>query len=364
MIMVSEQTNELNAKKIANELSRLNLLDYVRRIHYKTKDIIKNCLDPNGEKIMIIGDIGLQSRRIAPMLAMSYYLAAKELNVDVNILMDEPKKSNQKLNDSIIESIFDLPDKSILMLSLSNKLGSMNHLGKSFRTYCKDHKHRFISTTSLGSIRTADVSFIMSALDVDYNGIRRYDSKIKGLFDRAKEVYVETRAGTKVYFDIKGLKAISADGFYDKPGTGGNIPAGEVYMPMHSAEGKIVVDASSRNSEGTLIVKKPFKIFIEKGSIDWISGEEEAKVLRKSLEKAEKRAKYPNRVWKIGELGIGTNPKAEIVGSTIIDEKVYKTAHIGIGSNYWFGGNNKTIVHFDQVFRNPRIFVDGKRVRI
>ena len=36
--------------------------------------------------------------------------------------------------------------------------------------------------------------------------------------------------------------------------------------------------------------------------------------------------------------------------------------YIGIGSNSWFGGVIKTIYHGDQVFKNPEIFLDGKRI--
>ena len=64
------------------------------------------------------------------------------------------------------------------------------------------------------------------------------------------------------------------------------------------------------------------------------------------------------------ELGIGLNPKAKLVGAMIMDDKVKGTGHIGIGSNYWFGGTIYAVTHFDQVFRNPKIFLDDKILKL
>ena len=84
--------------------------------------------------------------------------------------------------------------------------------------------------------------------------------------------------------------------------------------------------------------------------------------LENTLEWAKEHSKHPGSIHRIGELGIGFNPKAKIIGSTLVDEKTKGTAHIGIGSNYWFGGNIYAIVHLDQIFKNPEIKVDGKQL--
>ena len=95
-----------------------------------------------------------------------------------------------------------------------------------------------------------------------------------------------------------------------------------------------------------------------------IEGGVEADLLKQSLKWAEEKAKYPSRVKKICELGIGMNVHAKVIGTTIIDEKAFGTAHIAMGSNYWFGGSIRTIIHLDQVFRNPEVYVDGKLLKI
>ncbi len=93
-------------------------------------------------------------------------------------------------------------------------------------------------------------------------------------------------------------------------------------------------------------------------------GGKEAKELENTLNWAASVAKHPGSVRRICELGIGLNPKAKIIGATIVDDKVLGTAHVGIGSNYWFGGNIYAIIHIDQVFKAPKIEFDGKVMEI
>ena len=66
----------------------------------------------------------------------------------------------------------------------------------------------------------------------------------------------------------------------------------------------------------------------------------------------------------IGELGIGFNPKINLMGAMVVDEKALGTAHIALGSNYWFGGDIYSISHLDQVFKNPLILFDGKEFKL
>ena len=184
------------------------------------------------------------------------------------------------------------------------------------------------------------------------------------LLDGAKKLKIITEKGTDLVMDIEGQNPISSSGNFTKPGTGGNMPAGEVYIaPIEDkTEGKVVIDASSRNRHKTELIRDPITINIKKGKISSITGGVEAGLLKESFEWAAAKAKYPERVSKICELGIGMNKSAKVIGTTIIDEKAYGTAHVAFGSNYWFGGTIKSIIHLDQVFRNPEIYADGKRI--
>ena len=64
----------------------------------------------------------------------------------------------------------------------------------------------------------------------------------------------------------------------------------------------------------------------------------------------------------LGELGIGTNPKARRTDITIEAEKIKGTVHIGIGDNSHMGGKVVADYHQDFVVPRPDLFLDGKKV--
>ncbi len=343
-----------------------NLYEMAEKTSFYLKKVFNPCFEITDEKILIIGDKGFSNKRIAPVMSGAYYLAAKSMNIDTKLVLQDVKARGNIADRDVVESLDTLEEKNIVFVNMSDKLGSLKEIGKSFRKFCGKKKHRFISALSLGDLSTQKVDDVISAIDVEYKPMRAMHEKVKGILDDAKEIRVKTRAGTDLYYGVEGMKAVAADGNYKLPGSGGNLPAGEVYIPCNgkNVDGIVVVDLSSRNHKHTTLIKQPINLKIEEGSIVKISGGEEAKKLENTLKWAAGRAKYPKSVYRIGELGIGLNPKAKVIGSTLVDEKVLGTAHIGIGSNYWFGGNVYSIIHLDQIFRNPEIIVDGKKLKL
>jgi len=337
------------------------LTGLIGKYAFHFEKIIKDCLAVSDEEVVLVGDSGFEDNLIAPVFAGCYLKAAK--NNKIKLVMQEVKSKNQQADKKVIEALDELPEKSVIIICLSNLLGKLGHLGKSYRKFCRSRKHKFVSSTGLGSLNLDQIEDVMGSFDINYKNLQSEGLRIKRFLDEAKEVLVKTAAGTDLKINIEGLKALVSAGVYSQPGLGGNIPTGEVYAPVkvRGANGRLVVDASVRHRDGTLLVEKPLVLEIRDGKVVKIEGEG-AELLEATLSEAEEKAKYPERVRMIGELGIGINPRAKVVGSTIIDEKVRGTAHIAIGSNYWYGGQIKTIIHLDQVFRNPKIWVDGKRL--
>ena len=327
--------------------------------------IIKSCLKAKNQRVLVISDSGNPGQQLAPMLARGYYLAAQKRKLEAEIMFQNVKKGFMHADEHVATALKELPEGSIIILSVSNKLGRIGH-SKSFRGFCNERKHRFISSTGLGDANNSHFDIFMEAISVNYSRMAKRGLAIKKKLDKAKEIRVKTDAGTDLKFNVDGMKAIANVGNYYSDINGGNMPAGEVYIPpkgYYGVNGVLVVDGSMKSIEGAFLLDEPLKLFIEEGRIVKIEGKH-AELLEKTFCQHENRAKYPYRVRHIGELGIGINPGAVLIGSTIIDEKVLGTAHVGIGSNYWFGGEIKTIFHGDQIFKNPRIFVDGVKLDI
>lgn len=347
-----------------NWLKKNNLYELSEKLTVQIKKIFAPCLNVKDEKILVVGDTGFENKNIAAVMSGAYYLAAQQLSIDAKLIFQKVKSRGDIADQSVIDSLSDLPDNNIIILNMSDKLGNIKDLGKSFRRWTKKKNHRFVSAMSLGDLKTDNVQLIVDAMDLSYKPFQTTHEKLKKLFDDTDEIHITTEAGTDLYYNIKGIKGISADGDYTAPGSGGNLPAGEVYAPPNGKriDGTIVIDGSSRVQNGTILIKEPITLKVRDGNITEISGGKEAKELENTLNWAASVAKHPGSVRRICELGIGLNPKAKLIGATIIDDKVLGTAHIGIGSNYWFGGNIYAIIHLDQVFKNPKIYFDGKLV--
>ena len=347
-------------------LKQQGLYEQAEQLSLRIKPLFSSCLGVKDEKILVVGDTGFENRNVAAVMSGAYYLAAKQMNLDTKLLFQQPKSRGEEADEKVITSLSELKENNVIILNMSDKLGGIKDLGKSFRKWVKKKDHRFVSAMSLGDLQTEKISAIVDAMDVSYKPFRQQHEKVKQLFDESEEVHITTKAGTDLHYNIKGIQGIAADGNYVEPGSGGNLPAGEVYAPPNGkrVDGTVVIDGSSRWQHGTTLIKEPITLKIKDGSITGISGGEEAKQLEKTLDWAASLAKHPGSVRRIAELGIGLNPKAQLIGATIVDDKVLGSAHIGIGSNYWFGGTIYAIIHLDQVFMNPTIHFDGKKLEL
>lgn len=356
----------MDAEKHLRWLEKNNLLGTAKNNSFYFKKILQDCLAAKDEEVLIIGDSGLKNRPIAPVMAASYYFAAKDLKLSARLVIQEAKFKGDEANEEVVEALKDFGRNNILILTLSSRLGSIKEIGSSFREYSSENYHRFVSSISLGNLALDKFPYIIKALNVDYVKLKDKGLKIKEKLDKGDVIHVTTEAGTDLFIGIKGKEAVLNSGYYTKPRTGGNVPAGEVYIApkWKDVEGKVVIDGSSAYRFGTQLIKEPIVMRIEKDEVVEIKGGKEADNLRETLDWAHKKAKYPWGVRRLGELGIGINPNADIIGATMIDEKSLGTCHVAIGSNYWFGGTIYAIIHLDQIFRNPKVYIDDKELRI
>ena len=268
----------MHEKEHIQWLEKQGLLEAVKSAAAPLQKVFRQCLDAKKEDVLIIGDKGFENRRIASMLPASYYLAAKELGLNARIIVQEPKFRGDAAENSVIDSLKSLRRESIVVMVISNRLGSLKEIGGSYRAFAKENSHKFISATTMGGLDNSKFSSVIKAIDVDYPEMQERGRKLKDLFDQGEEVHITTKKGTDLYMNIKGKKAIANTGNYRIPGKGGNIPCGEVYMPpkWKHVEGTVVVDGSSSYKDGTQLIKEPIKLTIKKDEVVGIEGGEEA----------------------------------------------------------------------------------------
>jgi aminopeptidase len=192
-------------------------------------------------------------------------------------------------------------------------------------------------------------------LNVDYKEMREMAKKLINQLDNAETVHITTPAGTDIILGVKGRTFCNE--VEVKPVIVTNLPCGEIYCAPEEtkANGVLVIDGTMGNFG---LPPTPLTIRVKNGSIEKF--ESKAPDLVKEAQEmtnADKEARV------IGELGIGINPAAKLVGNMLEDEKAFGTAHIAFGNNEDFpGGQNKSKTHVDFLFLKPTIsvtYLDG-----
>jgi len=185
-------------------------------------------------------------------------------------------------------------------------------------------------------------------MKVDYSKIVKEADHLMAFFKNVERVHITAPAGTDVILEL-GKRLWQTD-VKIKEGDFGNLPAGEIWCaPVEDgANGVLVIDGSIGDLGS---VPSPLTLRIKAGKL--VSVECADKAFAKEVEDL---SNIDEMASTIGELGIGLNPGARIVGIMLEDEKASETSHIAFGNNLDMdGGRNGSKTHRDYLFYKPTI---------
>jgi aminopeptidase len=306
-------------------------------------------------------------------IAKALFNQTKALGGRPVMLIQEPKTILQFAEHTILAAIRENPD---IFISIpfyktgkdpyGQKIGYIGHDGKKYEhiQYYMMGERKLRSFWSPSLTRDTFERCVV----IDYVEMRANAAKLKKVLDAGKEVRVTAPAGTDVTISIEGRQAHSDDGDFRAPGTGGNMPCGEVYISpiVGSTKGTIVYDGTLDLIPSCIQPREPVHVHFKDGYISEITGGPDADALLNVIKSGEKRARDNGLVDEvrnarnIGELGIGLNYQAKMVNNMLEDEKVGKTCHFAIGFNY--DNDGPALIHQDCLVKNPSIWVDGKQI--
>ncbi|MHB1680864.1 MAG: aminopeptidase [bacterium] len=214
--------------------------------------------------------------------------------------------------------------------------------------------------TKYGNARFASLplfedSIFNTALNINPVELAQFTLEINEKLKDASIVNIKSNNGTDIIFYIRENGFMADAGLLDKPGAFSNLPAGEVYTaPIEGkTEGKFVMEYSP-----TRKLDEPLTIFIEKGTVKHIEGNDKFKDHIMSA------IKNNYLVSNIAELGIGTNKSAKNFLNILEAEKIYGTIHMALGDNSSFGGSVRVNFHEDFILFNPDITVTTQSGKI
>jgi len=195
---------------------------------------------------------------------------------------------------------------------------------------------------------------IEGGLTANPREVVEHTRRLAETFKGASEIRLVSDLGTDISFEVDASKWNLDVGCCQQQGCSTNLPAGEVYTAPENCKGTVVIDGSMAGLE---LLKHPIKIRDEEGRAVDVQGDRAKEVL-KIINPLGDEARN------IAELGIGTNPRARIIGVVLEDEKVRGTAHIALGDNSTIGGHVVAGVHLDAIIRKPRVFADGREIHL
>lgn len=298
-----------------------------------TEIIFKTCLAAKpGERVLIVTDTAKRD------IGQTLFEKAIQMNLEAMMLVMKPTGVHGKEPP---EAVAEAMKKSDIVLCPTQY--SLTHT-QARKAAC-DNGARIATMPGI----TEDM-FSKGALTADYREIAVISDRVTELLNQAETVRIE-KEGKSLTMSIKGREGISSRGLYHKPGSSGNLPTGEAYIaPVEgTAEGEIIIDGSIANIG---LLKAPLHVNVEKGLAVNFKGPDGVRL---------ENILGPNKnARNIGELGIGTNLMARLIGNILEDEKVYGTVHIAFGSNATFGGLTQAGIHIDGIILRPSLYLDEK----
>jgi len=191
-----------------------------------------------------------------------------------------------------------------------------------------------------------DPDMFGSSMNVDWTLLAERTARLVAAVNRAEWVNVECPNGTAMHICKRGRDAGGDDGLLSKPGSFGNMPAGEAYLAPLEGEshGVMVIEWGP-----TRKLESPLTLTIADGQVLRIDGDEP---LRLQLEA---RFAGNENCRNLAELGIGTNDMASRPDNVLEAEKILGTIHLALGDNTGFGGVVAAPFHEDYVFFQPTV---------
>ncbi|WP_297199794.1 aminopeptidase [Thermanaeromonas sp.] len=288
-----------------------------------------------GEEVLVVTDEPLEE------IGKSFYRAARELGAEALLLSLPPLVKRGEPPQGVAQA---MQAAQVVVMPTSK---SLSHT-RARRQACQ-------AGARIVSLPGATVEMLVRALDVDYEKMATECRYYAQLLTEGRRATLYTPAGTELTFSLEGRQGYVDSGLYTVSGSFGNLPAGEACIaPVEgTAEGILVIDGSL---SGWGLLEEPLRLEVRRGEVVAVAGGRAAIWLEEQLNS------YGRTARNIAELGIGLNPRAQLTGKVLEDEKVRGTVHIALGDNLSMGGKVEAPCHLDGVLLEPILEIDGQAI--
>lgn len=256
-----------------------------------------------------------------------YFKQFEQVDAVIDIFMYQPVVLNEKLDDEHM-NIYRRYMKNIFSTFTKAKRFVQLRVPT-----CENAKNTILEPDIF-------IQKMLSAYDINYEQLKACcENQIKEAGE-SQSVIIKTGESDTLFLSLEGRK-------WHIDAGDGDLPCGEVYIaPLEgSADGSIYFEQLYINNANPY---EKIRMIVENGRITSSDNEHFNSFLKE----------LPENGTVICEFGIGMNPNIqELIGYSVLDEKMFGTFHIAIGDNTMFGGSSSAPLHIDFVGKGTLHFV-------
>lgn len=258
-----------------------------------------------------------------------------------------PKEVDKEVVDSVIY------DDAVIWVSNNEDFDVIYCVDEKFREAIMKKSFLLLSFPSPQVAEALNVSYedyfnnFVRALSYPWEKMKAIGERIKKSLVNCRDIQVRSPFGTNFGFKLNGrdvelFYGVANEEALSKGRIQLQLPAGELFVEPKegSAEGRIIFDIPNL-IDGEII--SGIKVFLKGGEVVNFHADRGEKSLKRFFLKSESRT--------MTELGIGLNPAIKVSGLSFLDEKAFRTVHVGFGKIGHAG-------HKDFVMSKPTIFAD------
>jgi aminopeptidase len=322
-------------------------------VEHGARQVVHNCLRiPEGAKVVLVTDTA--TREVATAIEKVATDAGAEVLVfNMEDFGDRPETPSEEtpalaFPDEIADA---MRGAQFSIYAAGGRAGEYKSFRNPMVELMKELKLRH------GHMPTISVPIMESAMCADYSLVQRLSARVWGLLYGSKSAHLTTPAGTDLEVTFSpDMKWVVDDGAM-RPGKLGNLPAGEVFTAMLTANGKLVVDGFIGDYFDK-IPTDPIFMEVKDGRVvlDSITSDDTEMVA--SLREYYSQDENANR---FGEFAVGTNPAAKTDRGLLEGEK-HLTVHMATGHPYCeeTGADWDSETHLDVLVVKPTLILgDG-----
>lgn len=344
-----------------------------QQLNQGVMEILNQVIKPKpNERVLVLGSTTGNSQ----IVARAFYDGFRQFSQKTKLVLHPEKRIGEPAEKIVLEKLRSAPD---IFVITNLYWDGRDEYGETAGYQLGERKIHWLpeylkqSKKSRGFVFTVkSLGDFSRALLADYDEVKRLSLRLERELKAASFVRIKNDLGTDLLIDIndKSRKPkADYDGTQDQPGSGLNIPTGEVLISpvMRKTEGVAVIDLEFYDEERreTVKIDRAIRIIFRNGLIKSIFGGKAARRFKEIIACSEKQAKNlteKRNCRSVSEFAIGINRKIgtknnQPVGDLLLDEKIYGTGHIAFGSSY---DNDPAPYHSDFIFSRPEIYLGDK----